>query len=401
MKHLPFFRHKKQTPAQSMVEFALILPLLLLLVVGLIETGRLMFIYSSVNSATRAAVRYGSATGDNGAGVLRYQDCAGIRTEARRMMFISALADANIVIEYDHGPGEAVYDTCDGAVDNDVDVENGDRITVRIQNYCITPITPIVAPFFNGDDGCAGVNFNGAESSRTYLVSIVIVGTAPPTSGPAPTSFPTSTEAPTATATATQPTPTSSQTPTSSATATVTNTPLAINTALETPTVTFTPLPINTALPTATFTTTPIPATATPTCRLAGLTFTSSGTNAYFDISNLGIIDAYISRVKVQWNATPAQRLESALLRRTQPATPVIPDVSLWTGSNSGYQQTFSVAAGAAPILIGETRQTIFGFKKTYTKSGVECVRVEFSDPQCAPVVYIGSSSSGEYCANP
>ncbi len=49
--------------AQAMVEFAIALPILLMLVYGLLEVGRLLFTYSSVVNATRQAVRWGSTTG--------------------------------------------------------------------------------------------------------------------------------------------------------------------------------------------------------------------------------------------------------------------------------------------------------------------------------------------------
>ena len=52
---------KERQNAQGMVEFALILPILLLVILGIIEFGRLLFFYSSVTSASREAARYGSA----------------------------------------------------------------------------------------------------------------------------------------------------------------------------------------------------------------------------------------------------------------------------------------------------------------------------------------------------
>ncbi|MEN4041110.1 MAG: pilus assembly protein, partial [Anaerolineaceae bacterium] len=51
------------TPAkrgQGMVEFALAIPVLLLILFGIIEMGRLMFYYSSVATASREAARYGA-----------------------------------------------------------------------------------------------------------------------------------------------------------------------------------------------------------------------------------------------------------------------------------------------------------------------------------------------------
>ncbi len=65
----------QKSPAQAMVEFALVLPVLLLLIYGILEVGRLLFIYSSVVSAARQAARYGSTTGVNASGTFRYRDC--------------------------------------------------------------------------------------------------------------------------------------------------------------------------------------------------------------------------------------------------------------------------------------------------------------------------------------
>ena len=60
MKMKKFFEGKK--PAQAMVEFAIALPVLLLLLYGILEAGRLLFLYSTVVTASRYAVCYGSAT---------------------------------------------------------------------------------------------------------------------------------------------------------------------------------------------------------------------------------------------------------------------------------------------------------------------------------------------------
>jgi Flp pilus assembly protein TadG len=129
--------------AQAMVEFALVLPILMLLVVGIIEVGRAVFMYSSVINASREASRYGSAYGRNNAGFPRYQDCLGIRAEAKRVGVMAAIEDDNIIIEYDHGPGTAVFDTCTGDADAAVDLHTNDRIIVTVTaDY--TPMTPLV-----------------------------------------------------------------------------------------------------------------------------------------------------------------------------------------------------------------------------------------------------------------
>ena len=62
-----------------MVEFAILLPVFLLLVFGIVDWSRYMIGQTSIDSVAREAARYGSAVGDNGSGVLRYVDCDGIR----------------------------------------------------------------------------------------------------------------------------------------------------------------------------------------------------------------------------------------------------------------------------------------------------------------------------------
>src|SRR5687767_701157 len=118
--------------AQAMVEFAIVLPMLLLLLYGILEAGRLLFIYSTVVTATRQAVRYGSATGQgldytaqggpDNSGVPRYQDCYGIRLAANRVDFLRAFEHDNddVVIQWDTGPGSTPQDVCPVGVDSDI-----------------------------------------------------------------------------------------------------------------------------------------------------------------------------------------------------------------------------------------------------------------------------------------
>src|SRR5687767_5281712 len=97
----------KKSKAQAMVEFAIVLPILLLLLYGLLEAGRLLFIYSTIVTATRQAVRYGSATGlGTGTIVPRYQDCQGIREAANRVDFLNSFdhTSDDISIFWDNGP---------------------------------------------------------------------------------------------------------------------------------------------------------------------------------------------------------------------------------------------------------------------------------------------------------
>lgn len=86
-----------------MVEFALVLPVLLLLVLGIVDFGRLMITISSVSSASRDAARYGASVGTDGSGTAHYQDCQGIRETVQRH---SLFLNLDLAIEYDaDGPG--------------------------------------------------------------------------------------------------------------------------------------------------------------------------------------------------------------------------------------------------------------------------------------------------------
>ncbi len=53
--------HTNRRHGQGMVEFALALPIFLLLVFGVIEAGHLLMTYSAVYSAAREGARYGAA----------------------------------------------------------------------------------------------------------------------------------------------------------------------------------------------------------------------------------------------------------------------------------------------------------------------------------------------------
>ena len=127
----PIFRRrtKADQKAQGIVEFALILPILLLLIFGIIEFGRLMFIYASVASASREAVRYGSAVDDTG-GLPRYADCVGIRAAAKRIGDFAGVQDADIYINYDNGTAETIA-SCASITDLS-DIELGDRVVVSV-----------------------------------------------------------------------------------------------------------------------------------------------------------------------------------------------------------------------------------------------------------------------------
>jgi Flp pilus assembly protein TadG len=127
-----------------MVELALVIPLLLVLLLGIIEGARLMFIYASVSAASQEAARYGSGVGNNGTGTALYNDCDGIRAAATRIGFFAGVTSSDVTISHDTGPDDTNPVTyCTGHTGSLSTQQLGNRIVVEIQ-VSYTPMVPIV-----------------------------------------------------------------------------------------------------------------------------------------------------------------------------------------------------------------------------------------------------------------
>lgn len=125
------------------MEFALIMPVLLLLVMGLIEFARLMVVISSVSTASRDAVRYAVSVGEDSGGTPHYQDCLGIRAAAEN---VTVFAAPTIEISYDaDGPGGAApVEYCQvGKSVDPIQVELGTQISVNVSGV-FEPLVPLV-----------------------------------------------------------------------------------------------------------------------------------------------------------------------------------------------------------------------------------------------------------------
>ncbi len=161
-----------QGRGQAMVEFALALPIFLLVVYGLLEAGRAVFMYSSVVTASREAARYASAYGNNSAGYPHYQDCIAIRQAARNVGFLLNLSTTttnDITIRYDialpNPPGgtQVIYCTRTSTGPQiDILPNTGDTVTVTVQRR-FNPIVRLV-PFTSF--------MMSAKSSRTLTGTI-------------------------------------------------------------------------------------------------------------------------------------------------------------------------------------------------------------------------------------
>ncbi len=163
----------KQERAQGLVEFALVLPLLLLVMFALIEFGRLLFIYSVVFTSSREAARYGSAAGDVGNFIPHYRHCDGMRSAAKRVGTWAGVADGNISINYDDGDPAHAFGNCPASGYGPAAVELGHRVVVRV-SALYQPLLPLLQlPAFP----------IMSTSARTILKDISIQGTPPAPSG--------------------------------------------------------------------------------------------------------------------------------------------------------------------------------------------------------------------------
>ena len=121
------------TRAQAMVEFAIALPVLLVLLIGIMEVGRMLVMYALVNNASRDAVRYASSYGieSSGAQYARYKYCAGIKSRATNSAYFVPLS--TITISYDSGPGTTSLGSCTATSgEQNITIATGSRVTVTV-----------------------------------------------------------------------------------------------------------------------------------------------------------------------------------------------------------------------------------------------------------------------------
>lgn len=349
-----------------MVEFAIVAPILFLMLLGLIEVGRMIFLYAAVTNASREAARYGSAVGYGDGpggtiGEIKYKDCVTIREVARRASYFTNLQDSDIEIGYVKAPNAdgtnpLPYALCTGTEFPGY-IPSGDRVMVKITAE-YKPYTRLI-PW--------GTRLITATSYRTILGFIAIApGTVPPTStsGPATaTAMPTFTDGP-------SPTPT--DTPTATATFSgdfSTFTPMA--TATETGTPTDTP----TITPTSMATSTP---TVVPGCD----NITTGPILIAYNYMAMTITNPHdpvtVGSVQLIWNADSGSGTQDTL-----PLTIAgLPSI-FWSGSDNSGNFMYSPSNVIIPGN-NATSTIIFYFEDNYVyRNGSESIVITLSD-QCA-----------------
>lgn len=163
------FKSLRIESAQTMVEFALVFPIVLLITYGLIEFGRMLYVYTAVTGAAREGARYGAASAIATGKLPQYAHCSGIRSAVRSRAVLVLIPDSNILISYDKGPGlGSVASTCEALATKinggNNPIKLGDRVIVHV-TYRFTPWIAFL--------GVKSFNIV-SENARTILVKVQI-----------------------------------------------------------------------------------------------------------------------------------------------------------------------------------------------------------------------------------
>lgn len=360
-------KNRRQLKAQAMVEFMLALPILLVLLYGIIEFSRLIFIMASVANASRQAARYGAGSGEFD-GTNYYQDCEGIRDVANRSAILTEFDDINItydrgltsdgeqipILDIDPDPNE---DTC--PIEDNI-IRNGDRIIVQVSASYepiidVMPVDPLEIV---------------SASARTFLISVPIFGETFPTAFAAETSTPSRV-----------PTETGISTPTLPPTFTPTSPFVPGNTVAPIPRTPTQVLP-----PSATPTPSPIPPTPTRTATAiscTGLTGISHGPLVIRDnVMEMSIFNntghtLTVAQVYVEWNhdtghdgSDPSLRLQQILLANQTWSGDLFAPSAFITPYNPSLPQGDSIVK--------------FYFNQSYDeRDGTERIIITIGNPGC------------------
>jgi len=120
---------ERRSRGQGFVEFALILPVLLLVMLGIIEFGYVFTAYSGMFNAAREGARYA---------VTNPKDVSGIVASTQEKVFLADPSLVAVIVRYDSGPDTAQFT-------DPARVQIGDRVLVYLA--CDLPtITPMIQP---------------------------------------------------------------------------------------------------------------------------------------------------------------------------------------------------------------------------------------------------------------
>jgi Flp pilus assembly protein TadG len=142
----------------SLVEFALVAPLLFLLLFGVIEFARVAHGFTTVWTAAREGARYATTVGDDDSdGLPNYLDCASIEEAALAKVVGMSLGTSDVNITFSDLTGTPVAD-CDPGTPlpapsptGSTDIDNGFGIEVEVEGT-FNAIVPFLSSFLDGID---------------------------------------------------------------------------------------------------------------------------------------------------------------------------------------------------------------------------------------------------------
>ena len=139
-------KHARRYPGQSIAEFALVIPIVLLLLLGFFDLGRALINYSALSNAVREGTRGGIVM--HAEGGLPFEDAV----KARVLEYAFTLTGTSAPL---------TAEMIQVGVSTDADGFR-DALTITA-NYCFVPVTPGVAALVGG--GCIPLT---AESKMRF-----------------------------------------------------------------------------------------------------------------------------------------------------------------------------------------------------------------------------------------
>lgn len=122
---------------QGLVEFALVLPVFLLLILGTMNFGYVFAAYTNLVHAAREGVRYG---------MVRPEDTSGVCDRVEGQVFLTTFEASEVTVSYPDMGGTPAF-TCDapgtGLDPDDIDVGE-DRVVIEIE-HTIPSLMPLIS----------------------------------------------------------------------------------------------------------------------------------------------------------------------------------------------------------------------------------------------------------------
>jgi len=148
--------HNSDDRGGTLVEFALVAPLLFLLLFGVIEFARVGHGFNTVWTAAREGARYATTVGDDDSdGTPNYLDCLSIEEAALAKVVGMSLDPGAVSIVYSDLTGAPVAD-CDltsalpePSPTGSTDIDNGFTIEVEVSGD-FNAIVPVISTFLDG-----------------------------------------------------------------------------------------------------------------------------------------------------------------------------------------------------------------------------------------------------------